>query len=67
MPLWVEWLLVALLVAGSSVYALWRLLPTTWRLRWQVRFGWRVAADACGCDGCPPAKASTANSGDLPR
>ena len=62
MPAWLEWMLVLTLVIASGVFALWRLLPAAWRLRWQVRMGWRVDASACGCDACPTAKPVSANS-----
>lgn len=57
---WAEWALVLALVVASAVFALWRLLPATWRLRWQVRLGWRVAASACGCEACPTPKSIAA-------
>lgn len=63
MPPWLEWGLVLALVFASALFALWRLLPAVWRLRWQVRFGWRVASGTCGCDACPATNAGSANSG----
>lgn len=48
-----ETMLVAVLVGGSLVFTVWRLLPVAWRTRLQVRLGWRVGAAACGCDACP--------------
>lgn len=48
-----EWFVVALLVGASALFALWRLMPTAWRIRLQVRLGWRVRDADCGCDACP--------------
>jgi hypothetical protein len=53
MSLWLQWGIVMLLVSGSLLFALWRLLPVVWRVRLQVRFGWRVGASAGGCAACP--------------
>ena len=50
---WLEWTVVVLLVVGSALFALWRLLPAAWRVRLQVRLGWRVRDAACGCESCP--------------
>lgn len=67
MPSWLEWGLVLALVVASAVFAVWRLMPTAWRLRWQVRFGWRAGGGNCGCDACPATKPINANSATLPR
>jgi hypothetical protein len=50
---WLEWIVVALLVAGSVLFAVWRLIPTAWRVRLQVWLGWRVRNGDCGCAACP--------------
>jgi len=59
---WLEWGLVLVLVVASAVFAVWRLMPAAWRLRWQVRFGWRAGSGNCGCDACPTTKPTNANS-----
>ena len=60
---WLEWTVVAILVAGSALYTVRRLLPK--------RSG---KASAAGCHSCPahanefgPAKSPTEKTGELPR
>jgi hypothetical protein len=74
----VQWLVVAVLVAGCAMYAAWTLVPAAARRRvataamdrhWPFERFWRRHAQApsgCGCDGCDAASLAPRAGGDAP-
>ncbi len=51
----VQTLVTAVIVAGSTAYAAWRLMPAAWRSALARRVGRAAPAAGCGgCDGCGP-------------